>query len=398
MTGLPWLLVDQHADDDTVVAACTDIDGLFADRPEPPAERYTLLACLPSGRLRAAIDGFGPPWLGNIGLEAIHPSDSAHPPECWECVEELLDLVVTDAQPAAAGQGLLDITLEGRLRTDLPRFTRRSTATAPDAEGYLLAGITGEGEEKFGFCQDVSGVFHARPVPPPRPATLVGCRPGARLQRAIDALGSRNRRMISASIFSVGADGSATHVLDAGFGAEVSAVTPSPLGEGLVDVTFEPKYGDVIGGPRPARAREVWEVWQAGRPTELNRWSGYDALLRHEWAGAALAHHQQRPDRPGGTEFHLDGSHVTDEDGFYCAIGEAINGPGGYFGWNPGALHDCALGGWGAAPGFRLIWHDAAVARRHLIPGYDRRLWAPAITMDHVLAWLADSGVHVELR
>jgi RNAse (barnase) inhibitor barstar len=83
---------------------------------------------------------------------------------------------------------------------------------------------------------------------------------------------------------------------------------------------------------------------------------------------------------------NLDGLNVTDLAGFYCAIGEAVNGPGGYFGWNPDALHDCLRGGWGAAQPFRLIWHDAAVARAH-----------PAAVCDQVLQWLTQNGITVEL-
>jgi len=121
--------------------------------------------------------------------------------------------------------------------------------------------------------------------------------------------------------------------------------------------------------------------------------------LRHYWAGAALCHRRSsEQDRPAGTAYHLDGRHVTDVEGFYCAIGEAINGPGGYFGWNLDELRDCLRGGWGAARPFRLIWQDAAVAQKHLVAGYDRRRWAPPITMDDLLRWLAEHRIDVELR
>jgi hypothetical protein len=79
------------------------------------------------------------------------------------------------------------------------------------------------------------------------------------------------------------------------------------------------------------------------------------------------------------------------------AIGEAINGPGGYFGWNPSALHDCVIGGWGAAHPFSLIWHNAAVARTHLAAA-DGRDAASAVTLDEILQWLTEDGVEVELR
>ena len=38
------------------------------------------------------------------------------------------------------------------------------------------------------------------------------------------------------------------------------------------------------------------------------------------------------------------------------------------------------------------------VARTHLTHGYDRRWWTPAVTMDDLLGYLADSGVDVDLR
>ena len=54
---------------------------------------------------------------------------------------------------------------------------------------------------------------------------------------------------------------------------------------------------------------------------------------------------------------------MTDVEGFYCAIGEAINGPGGYFGVNADDLHDCVvMGRAGAANPFRLVWHDSTGA------------------------------------
>ncbi|WP_229076020.1 barstar family protein [Actinoplanes sp. DH11] len=393
MIGLPWLLVDETIDDgDTVVAACADIDGLFADPPEPPLERYTLLDCTPAGRLRAACDGTGPAWVGNIGLAVLHDP---------ELDQELLDVTVVDARRSSR-HGPLDVVLTGRLRRD----GGRHPASPPDTDGFDLAGIVAGGEEDFGACGGTAGVFRDRPAPAPRPATLIGCRPGPRLQRAIDALargagrpgGARHRRWVNASIFQAGPDGGQARALDTGLGAEVAGVVPSLLGDGLLDVRFEPTYADAVGPPRPRRARRVWEQWRAGRPAEPGSWAGYDRELRHEWAGVALTHHRHTPDRPPGTTYHLDGRHVTDEEGFYCAIGEAVNGPGGYFGWNLEALHDCLLGGWGAAPGFRLVWHDSAVARAALKPGYDRRWWAPALTMDHLLGLLAADGVDVDLR
>ncbi|MEV0807962.1 barstar family protein [Micromonospora sp. NPDC050200] len=104
------------------------------------------------------------------------------------------------------------------------------------------------------------------------------------------------------------------------------------------------------------------------------------------------------PDKPTGSIYHLDGRNVTDIEGFYCAIGEAINGPGGYFGWNGDALHDCVTGGWGTEWPFRLVWHDAGVARTHLTAAAGSGKSASHTGFDQILQWFAEDQIEVELR
>ncbi|MGW0395489.1 hypothetical protein ACWDYJ_32365 [Streptomyces sp. NPDC003042] len=69
-----------------------------------------------------------------------------------------------------------------------------------------------------------------------------------------------------------------------------------------------------LSTPGPEQARPLWEHWLAGPPQTPGAWAG------------------------------LDGRHVTDVPGIYLAVGEAVNGPGGYLGANPDALAGC-LGG-----------------------------------------------------
>ncbi|GAA3254283.1 barstar family protein [Dactylosporangium siamense] len=177
-------------------------------------------------------------------------------------------------------------------------------------------------------------------------------------------------------------DGRVTHTF-ATLRASVAGARPSALGDGLLDVTFDAG----IGGAMPVGAWDIWERWRTlGRPTEPGLWTAYDRDLRHQWLGAALRHHRHgEPDRPAGTTYHLDGRHVTDIEGFWCAIGEAVNGPGGYFGWNASAFDDCLRGRWGAATPFRLVWHDAEAARTHL-------------TLDDPMGWFEEHHVEVVLR
>jgi hypothetical protein len=52
-----------------------------------------------------------------------------------------------------------------------------------------------------------------------------------------------------------------------------------------------------------------------------------DRLGGEEQAAAALAHHRRdAPDKPAGTAYPIDGRNVTTLDGFYCVLGEAVNG------------------------------------------------------------------------
>ncbi|MFF2660214.1 barstar family protein [Kitasatospora sp. NPDC058032] len=64
----------------------------------------------------------------------------------------------------------------------------------------------------------------------------------------------------------------------------------------------------------------------------------------------------------------LDGTRIGTTDDFWRAIGEAVNGPGGYFGRNLDALADCLGGGFGTPDDddFVVEWHDHRPSREHL--------------------------------
>lgn len=67
----------------------------------------------------------------------------------------------------------------------------------------------------------------------------------------------------------------------------------------------------------------------------------------------------------------IEGREVTGLDRFWQVIGEAVNGPGGYFGTNLDAFADCLSGGYGTPEDgdFVIEWRDHEVSRRAL--GYD---------------------------
>ena len=66
--------------------------------------------------------------------------------------------------------------------------------------------------------------------------------------------------------------------------------------------------------------------------------------------------------------YEIDGDRIQGTDDFYTVVGEAVNGPGGYFGRNLDALRDCLHGGFGTpeAGGFRFIWRHSQKSRATL--------------------------------
>ncbi|WP_235213305.1 barstar family protein [Amycolatopsis sp. MJM2582] len=289
----------------------------------------------------------------------------------------------------------------------LPREQQRWTWAYPVGPRWLLCGDVGFGDSHddvpLALCVEIEGLFVdapadgvAAPVPEVR---LLGCRPEQAFLDALGALGQSSkaglrRRRIRGEVHAVAADGSAGLVIGAVVSGTVDAAGPSRLGAGLLDVTVD------VGArePLPMGLLDILEQWRTGRPSRRNLWAGYDRDLRHRWAGVALGHTSSAPDGPPGTTYDLDGRFVTDIEGFYCALGEAINGPGGYFGWNLGALEDCLRGGFGAQTPFHLVWHDSAVAREHLVADYDRRRQGPAITLEYLLDMLTTHRIEIDLR
>ncbi|AGL17551.1 hypothetical protein L083_4041 [Actinoplanes sp. N902-109] len=313
------------------------------------------------------------------------------PPSWWG--EDLGDVVVLAQRPGMTMPGTRDIDLSGFVHI----YDRTDAVERPSdvTEFAVLA----RNEMSYGTCRDVTGVFRDQAAPLVPQVRLLGARPETHMLTALGAIGQLTnaglrRRRTRAEVYAVAADGSADPVIGAVVSGTVEAVEPSRVGPGLLDVTVNSDSQE----PLPTQVLDILARWRTGRPAKKNLWAGYDRELRHHWAGMALGRRSGAPDQPPGTPYDLDGRYVTDIEGFYCAIGEAINGPGGYFGWNLDALDDCCRGGFGAQAPFRLVWHDSAVAREHLAEGYDRRRLGPAVTFDYLLDMLRTSRVEIDLR
>ena len=356
-------------------ALCEDAADLFADPPPPARGTYELLGCAPEGDLRTALararaEGSAP--LGPLTLETLDKGGGG------EGEWRLEDVRVVGDRPCARDLSLRDVTVEGRQSDDNLYDCPQCPPLSP---GYRILGADGR---PWGACRDLAHVQEDRPEQLEPPLRLLGCSPRGALRAALDG-GEEDLGHVKV----VRVDSSGRPVQSAAEG-ELRAWIPSARGPGLVDLTLDPWTERP-----PLAARAVWDLWGEGRPAEPNRWAGCDAEGRRFWLDTALANHTHTaPDRPPGTTYHLDGSHITDAPGFFCALGEAVNGPAGYFGWGLDALNDCLRGSWGATPPFTLVWHDAAVARASLdvTPHTGRR----QPTFEELLAFLTER--HVDVR
>jgi RNAse (barnase) inhibitor barstar len=64
-----------------------------------------------------------------------------------------------------------------------------------------------------------------------------------------------------------------------------------------------------------------------------------------------------------GTIFTIDGNDFDDLTGFLCAMGESVNGPGGYFGHDLQSFDDCLFGGFGLEAPCTIHWLASSRSR-----------------------------------
>jgi RNAse (barnase) inhibitor barstar len=96
----------------------------------------------------------------------------------------------------------------------------------------------------------------------------------------------------------------------------------------------------------------------------------------------------------------IDGEKIHSLDDLYRALGEAINGPGGYFGSNLDALDDCLYGGFGTPEGgFVVEWQNSAASRARLIQTrtWEEREWTDFELVVEIFRSHAAKGVELVL-
>lgn len=232
-----------------------------------------------------------------------------------------------------------------------------------DQPRFALVGD--EDQEVWANCLDADGLF-AQPDESPewRTITLIECSVAGPLLRFCRRADDVEKELGNADLRLIDTEG---NTIGSYFLGGVTAIRCRPKGAKPMtcDVTVE---AFIIAPPHPA-ARPVWELWRTGQPRTKNEWAK-PGENSQAWLHVLRVHSQwsgrRSVDATAGQTFELDGMHITDEASFFCAIGEAVNGPGGYFGAGLDGLSDCLCGGFGAKVPFTLIWKNSSVARAHL--------------------------------
>lgn len=357
--------------------ACEAVDGFFG---KPRRGTYELFGWVPEG-----IEARG--WVGHRVW--LVPGD-----------EELGPWLLEDAESAGRlpGPGADSLVLTGLDDHEGP------------PEGYRGPVRVHDGHRWLGSCGEFGRVLPPEPERESAPRLLLrGLTPSDRLRAAL-AKGTRRALDLGQAALEVRDDRGEPLAVGL-LRTSVSAWRPSSDGRTgpTALVVTEPVVTELaeridleLDGqfltPVPEFARPLWDRRLAGPPDAPGAWAGLDTRRRGAWLDLVQGRlgNRARGDRPAGHAYELDGRYITDVPGLYLALGEPVNGPGGYFGSNLDALVDCLRGTFGYTAPATLLWRDSAAAREHLTRamtpyGSPRDLFA------EVLDVLAGGGMRVTL-
>jgi len=334
---------------------CAEVDGLYG---ECRRGTYELFGWVPEGSDVAD-------WVGSRVW--LVPEDEACDAWLLEDVESLEQASGTDS----------------RVLTGLDDYEG-------PPEGYRGRVRVHDGHRWLGSCREFTRVLSSEQAP--APLVLRGFAPSDRLRAALGKGTGRALDLEEAALEVW--DGQGEMLTERLLWTTISAWRPSSYGADLIDLELD---GSGFT-PVPEYARSTWERWLTGPPAAMNTWAGLDTRRRGAWHDLVRERGCRRShsNRPTGHAYELDGRYVTDEPALYLSLGEAVNGPGGYFGGCLAALDDCLRGTFGYTAPATLLWRDAATAREHLSHALtpDGR---PYDLFTTVLETLAEGGMAVTL-
>ncbi|WP_415646641.1 barstar family protein [Stackebrandtia soli] len=150
---------------------------------------------------------------------------------------------------------------------------------------------------------------------------------------------------------------------------------PSERFTGLVDRSFGvglPDEDDVFH----SFAGELWRRW-VDVPAGRAEWMEYPVEWHRDWLHVVMSawfFAGKGPVRCGTDPVvEVDGRTMLSRAGMYCALGEAVNGPRGYFGCNLDGMDDCLRSTVGGNVPFRLVWRYFETSRRFVGTDYVER-------------------------
>ncbi|MFJ7212875.1 barstar family protein [Amycolatopsis sp. NPDC098790] len=109
-------------------------------------------------------------------------------------------------------------------------------------------------------------------------------------------------------------------------------------------------------------AAGIWRRWASEPPLRAGEWLrlpvGHHPAWLHVVQNSWFATGHGAVRYADAEVMTLNGASTVTKAGFYCALGEAANGPGGYFGANLDALADCLRSSPAGKRPARLLWND----------------------------------------
>ncbi|TGZ15387.1 hypothetical protein DV517_03600 [Streptomyces sp. S816] len=336
---------------------CAEVEGLFGDCGRGT---YELFGWVPRAQVRG--------WVGDRVW--LVPDDEALGPWLLEDAE---------SPGLRRSPGTDSLVLTGLDDCEGPPEGHRGRVRVHDGRRWL------------GSCREFTRVLPAAEPSAPR-LVLRGLAPAERLRAALSK-GTRRALDLGEAALEI-RDDQGEPLTERLLHGKVLAWRPSGYGTELIDLELDGS----LCTPVPEYARPVRERWLAGPPDTPGAWTGLGTRQRGAWLDLVRERGCRRTprDRAAGHAYELDGRYITDTPGLHLALGEAVNGPGGYFGGCVAALADCLRGTFGHTAPATLLWRHAATARAHLsralTPDGD-----PYDLFTVVLETLADGGMDVTL-
>ncbi|KMQ62258.1 hypothetical protein ACM40_08110 [Chryseobacterium sp. BLS98] len=123
----------------------------------------------------------------------------------------------------------------------------------------------------------------------------------------------------------------------------------------------------------PPGYHKAWKMRLNNEIIQKNIWKNFRKEELQGWLVYAL--HTTIIDQvKENISIQINGNEFHNLDGFFCTLGEEVNGIGGYFGRGFGALNDCLCGEFGVKAMSELIWLNHQRSKKLFKTKFDKIL------------------------